>query len=46
MLDDIKINLQDKEVHVFTPAGDLKTLPAGATLLDFAYAIHTAVGSR
>ena len=41
MLDDIKINLQDKEVHVFTPAGDLKTLPAGATLLDFAYAIHT-----
>lgn len=46
MLDDIKINLQDKEVHVFTPAGDLKTLPAGATLLDFAYAIHTGVGSR
>lgn len=46
MLDDIKINLQDKEVHVFTPAGDLKTLPAGATLLDFAYAIHTAVGAR
>jgi GTP pyrophosphokinase len=46
LLDDIKISVQDKEVHVFTPAGDLKTLPAGATLLDFAYAIHTAVGSR
>ena len=46
LLDDIKINLQDKEVHVFTPAGDLKTLPAGATLLDFAYAIHTAIGSK
>lgn len=46
LLDDIKINLQDKEVHVFTPAGDLKTLPAGATLLDFAYAIHTDIGSR
>ncbi|MDR2131194.1 MAG: HD domain-containing protein [Odoribacteraceae bacterium] len=46
LLDDIKINVQDKEVHVFTPAGDLKTLPAGATLLDFAYSIHTAVGSR
>ena len=46
LLDDIKINLQDKEVHVFTPAGDLKTLPAGATLLDFAYAIHTEVGSK
>jgi len=46
MLDDIKINLRDKEVHVFTPAGDLKTLPAGATLLDFAYAIHSQVGNR
>ena len=46
LLDDIKINLQDKEVHVFTPAGDLKTLPAGATLLDFAYAIHTDIGSK
>ncbi|MDR2414753.1 MAG: HD domain-containing protein [Odoribacteraceae bacterium] len=46
LLDDIKINVQDKEVHVFTPAGDLKTLPAGATLLDFAYAIHSAVGAR
>ena len=46
LLDDIQINLQDKEVHVFTPAGDLKTLPAGATLLDFAYAIHTEVGSK
>ena len=33
MLDDIKINLQDKEVHVFTPAGDLKTLPAGRRYL-------------
>jgi GTP pyrophosphokinase len=46
LLDDIKINVQDKEVHVFTPAGDLKTLPAGATLLDFAYAIHSAVGAK
>jgi len=46
LLDDIKINLQDKEVHVFTPAGDLKTLPAGATLLDFAYAIHSDVGAK
>lgn len=46
LLDDMKINLQDKEVHVFTPKGDLKTLQAGATLLDFAYAIHTNVGSK
>ncbi|MEG0795198.1 MAG: RelA/SpoT family protein [Odoribacter sp.] len=46
LLDDLKINLQDKEVHVFTPKGDLITLHAGATLLDFAYAIHTNVGSK
>ncbi len=36
LLDDLKLNIQDKEVHVFTPKGDLTTLPAGATLLDFA----------
>lgn len=46
LLDDLKLDLQDKEVHVFTPKGDLITLPAGATLLDFAYAIHTNIGSR
>lgn len=46
LLDDMKIDLQDKEVHVFTPKGDLITLQAGATLLDFAYAIHTNIGSR
>lgn len=44
LLDDLKLDLQDKEVHVFTPKGDLITLPAGATLLDFAYAIHTNIG--
>lgn len=46
LLDDLKLDLQDKEVHVFTPKGDLITLPSGATLLDFAYAIHTNVGSK
>lgn len=46
LLDDMNINLQDKEVHVFTPKGDLITLQAGASLLDFAYAIHTNVGSK
>lgn len=46
LLDDIKINVKSKEVHVFTRDGDLKTLPAGATILDFAYAIHTAVGAK
>ncbi len=46
LLDDLKLDFQDKEVHVFTPKGDLITLPAGATLLDFAYAIHTNIGSK
>lgn len=46
LLDDLKLDLQDKEVHVFTPKGDLITLPAGATLLDFAYAIHTNIGGK
>lgn len=46
LLDDMKIDLSDKEVHVFTPKGDLITLQAGATLLDFAYAIHTNIGGK
>lgn len=46
LLDDMQIELQDKEVHVFTPKGDLVTLQAGATLLDFAYSIHTNIGNR
>lgn len=46
LLDDMKIDLSDKEVHVFTPKGDLITLQAGATLLDFAYAIHTNIGCK
>ncbi len=46
LLDDLKLDLQDKEVHVFTPKGDLITLPAGATLLDFAYAIHSNIGNK
>jgi GTP diphosphokinase / guanosine-3',5'-bis(diphosphate) 3'-diphosphatase len=36
----------DEEVFVFTPKGELKTLPAGATPIDFAYAVHTDVGHR
>src|SRR5438270_2953720 len=36
----------DEEVYVFTPKGEVKTLPAGATPIDFAYAVHTDVGHR
>ncbi len=38
--------LQETAIYVFTPKGDLYKLPAGATLLDFAYAIHTGVGNK
>ena len=43
-IDDIKLNLFSGEIYVFTPVGDLKTLPKGATALDFAFEIHTEVG--
>src|SRR5207342_2828915 len=39
-------DLFDEEVHVFTPTGQVKTLPAGSTPIDFAYAVHTDVGHR
>ena len=41
-----RTDLFDDEVFVFTPAGEVKTLPAGATPIDFAYAVHTDVGHR
>jgi guanosine-3',5'-bis(diphosphate) 3'-pyrophosphohydrolase len=41
-----RTDLFDDEVHVFTPKGQVKTLPAGATPIDFAYAVHTDVGHR
>lgn len=45
-LDTIKLNLFTSEIFVFTPKGDIKTLPLSATALDFAYALHTNIGNR
>jgi GTP pyrophosphokinase len=45
-VDNFKMNLFTEEIFIFTPAGDLKTLPFESTALDFAYEIHTQVGSR
>jgi len=43
-VEQFKLNLYAKEIFVFTPQGDLKSLPKGATPLDFAFSIHTAIG--
>jgi GTP pyrophosphokinase len=45
-LTSLKLDLYQDEVFVLTPAGDVKTLPQGATAVDFAYAVHTEVGHR
>lgn len=45
-MDEFKLNLYDKEVFVFTPNGDLHKLPKGATALDFAFSIHSNLGTR
>ena len=45
-IDDFKMNLYSGEIYIFTPNGDLKTLPKGATALDFAFEIHTDIGIR
>ena len=45
-LENVRIDLFPDEVYVFTPRGEIKTVPSGATPVDFAYLIHTEVGSQ
>lgn len=45
-VEQFKLNLYSKEIFVFTPQGELKSLPKGATPMDFAFSIHTEVGLR
>jgi len=45
-LDEFKLNLFSSEIHVFTPKGQIKSLPKGSTALDFAYDIHTEIGNQ
>jgi GTP diphosphokinase / guanosine-3',5'-bis(diphosphate) 3'-diphosphatase len=44
-LENVKVDLFPQEVYVFTPLGEIKVLPRGATAVDFAYAVHTDVGN-
>ena len=46
LLDNIKLNLYSKEVFVFTPKGEVKILPTGATALDFAFSVHSDLGTK
>ncbi len=46
IMQEFRMNLYDEEIYVFTPKGDLVKLPKGATVLDFAYEIHTRIGSQ
>jgi len=45
-LDDFKLNFYTEEIFVFTPKGDLRKLPSGACIIDFAYDIHTELGGK
>lgn len=46
LLDNIKLNLYSKEVFIFTPKGEIKILPIGSTALDFAFAVHSDLGTK
>ncbi len=45
-IETVRNDLYEEDIYVFTPKGDLKTLPVGSTPVDFAYAIHTSIGHR
>ena len=45
-INEFKLNLFTDEIYIFTPKGDLRVLPTGATILDFAYDIHTDIGDK
>ncbi len=45
-VNEFKLNLFREEIFIFTPKGDLRVLPIGSTILDFAYDIHTAIGDK
>ena len=45
-VEQFKLNLYSKEIYVFSPKGDLKSLPKGATPLDFAFSVHTEIGMK
>ena len=45
-VEDFKMNLYSKEIYIFTPKGEIKSLPKGATSLDFAFSIHSEIGIK
>ena len=45
-VEDFKLNLYSEEIFVFTPQGELKSLPNGSSVLDFAFSIHTEIGAK
>src|SRR5690606_35153911 len=45
-LQDFKTSFLTEEIYVYTPKGDVRTLPVGATALDFAFSVHTEIGSK